>query len=243
MVPIHPDRFCRLPDTTLRSGSAGAGCVDAAESPAAPGPPLGSLVREPASGLPGWLDRCRGPRRAARGRSPVPAWRRQRRPVCRADRRRPLRRAFSEQGKESTFAIAERSHWFGEVALLDGGRRTHDAFAESRTTLAHVPLADITRWLETHPAVLTFSPMSMWQGTAARCRRACGTRRRPGLSAAGGNIRSRRGDTQAAPRSCRCSYCVFGTMAAGTISCRARRPARGAAAARRRGAPSPGSTA
>ena len=44
MVPIHPDRFCRLPDTTLRSGSAGAGCVDAAESPAAPGPPLGSLV-------------------------------------------------------------------------------------------------------------------------------------------------------------------------------------------------------
>lgn len=39
----------------------------------------------------------------------------------------------------------------GEVALLDGGPRTHHAWAESDATLAHVPLPAVTHWLAEHP--------------------------------------------------------------------------------------------
>jgi len=55
-------------------------------------------------------------------------------------------------GKESVVGLAEPPQWFGEVALLDGGQRTHHAWADSDATLAHVPLPPITRWLAQHPA-------------------------------------------------------------------------------------------
>ena len=48
--------------------------------------------------------------------------------------------------------LAEPPLWFGEVALLDGGQRTHHAWAESDATLAHVSLPTITDWLAEHPA-------------------------------------------------------------------------------------------
>jgi len=38
------------------------------------------------------------------------------------------------------------------VALLDGGQRTHHAWAESDATMAHVPLTAITHWLTQHPS-------------------------------------------------------------------------------------------
>ena len=60
--------------------------------------------------------------------------------------------AVSLAGKESVVGLAERPQWFGEVALLDGGQRTHDAWAESAATLAHVPLPAIDRWLARNPA-------------------------------------------------------------------------------------------
>jgi len=60
--------------------------------------------------------------------------------------------AVSQAGKESVVGLAEPPQWFGEVALLDGGQRTHDAWVDSAATLAHVPLPAITRWLAQHPA-------------------------------------------------------------------------------------------
>ena len=60
--------------------------------------------------------------------------------------------AVNRAGKESVAGLAERPQWFGEVALLDGGRRTHHAWADSDVTLAHVPLPVISQWLEEHPA-------------------------------------------------------------------------------------------
>jgi CRP-like cAMP-binding protein len=60
--------------------------------------------------------------------------------------------AVNAAGRESVVGLAERPQWFGEVALLDGGRRTHHASAESDATLAHVPLPAIVRWLAEHPA-------------------------------------------------------------------------------------------
>ena len=60
--------------------------------------------------------------------------------------------AFNLAGKESVVGLAEPPQWFGEVTLLDGGQRTHHAWADSDVTLAHVPLPAITRWLADHPA-------------------------------------------------------------------------------------------
>jgi CRP/FNR family transcriptional regulator, cyclic AMP receptor protein len=60
--------------------------------------------------------------------------------------------AINRAGKESVAGLAERPQWFGEVTLLDGGRRTHHAWADSDATLGHVPLPVLTRWLEDHPA-------------------------------------------------------------------------------------------
>jgi CRP/FNR family transcriptional regulator, cyclic AMP receptor protein len=59
--------------------------------------------------------------------------------------------AVSQSGKESVVGLAEPPQWFGEVALLDGGRRTHFAWADCDATLAHVPLPAISAWLAEHP--------------------------------------------------------------------------------------------
>jgi CRP/FNR family cyclic AMP-dependent transcriptional regulator len=59
--------------------------------------------------------------------------------------------AVNAAGKESVVGLAEPPQWFGEVSLLDGGERTHRAWAESNATLAHVPLGVIATWLSGHP--------------------------------------------------------------------------------------------
>lgn len=60
--------------------------------------------------------------------------------------------AVNRAGKESVAGLAEPPQWFGEVGLLDGGKRTHHAWADSDSTLVHVPLAAIDQWLSQHPA-------------------------------------------------------------------------------------------
>jgi len=60
--------------------------------------------------------------------------------------------AVNAAGKESVVGMAEPPQWFGEVALLDGGPRTHRAWADADATLAHVPAPAIDRWLAEHPA-------------------------------------------------------------------------------------------
>jgi CRP-like cAMP-binding protein len=60
--------------------------------------------------------------------------------------------AVNRAGKEFVVGLAERPQWFGEVALLDGGQRTHHAWADSDAALAHVPLPAVSRWLAAHPA-------------------------------------------------------------------------------------------
>ena len=59
--------------------------------------------------------------------------------------------AVNPAGKEALVGLAEPPQWFGEVALLDGGRRTHHAWADSDATLVHVPVAAIARSLAEHP--------------------------------------------------------------------------------------------
>lgn len=58
----------------------------------------------------------------------------------------------SPAGKERVVGMLEPPQWFGEPGLLNGSPRSPSAWANSDTTLAHVPRIAISRWLANHPA-------------------------------------------------------------------------------------------
>jgi CRP/FNR family transcriptional regulator, cyclic AMP receptor protein len=60
--------------------------------------------------------------------------------------------AIAASGRASIVALAEAPQWFGEVALFDGGARTHDAWADISSTLLHLPLRHLTKILADDPA-------------------------------------------------------------------------------------------
>ncbi len=60
--------------------------------------------------------------------------------------------ATAPSGKGSIVALAEAPEWFGEVALFDGGLRTHDAWADVASTLLHLPLHQLMRIVADEPA-------------------------------------------------------------------------------------------
>lgn len=59
--------------------------------------------------------------------------------------------AVSENGKEALLTLVEPPYWFGEISLFDGLPRTHDAFAESASTLLLLPQHDLLALLEHEP--------------------------------------------------------------------------------------------
>ena len=56
----------------------------------------------------------------------------------------------SLSGKQITLTYVEPGIWFGDVAIFDGDRRTHDAYAHGETTLLCVAKADLRKILATH---------------------------------------------------------------------------------------------
>lgn len=60
--------------------------------------------------------------------------------------------AASVAGREALLAVVGPASWFGEIALFDGGVRTHDAYAERDSLLFHVPRAALVALLDTTPA-------------------------------------------------------------------------------------------
>jgi CRP/FNR family cyclic AMP-dependent transcriptional regulator len=48
-------------------------------------------------------------------------------------------------------AVIEAPEWFGEIALFDGGVRTHDAWGDVPSTLLHLPIRHLTRTLARDP--------------------------------------------------------------------------------------------
>jgi len=56
----------------------------------------------------------------------------------------------SVSGKLITFAYVEPGIWFGDVAMLDGDRRTHDTYAHGETTMLCVARADFRKILSEH---------------------------------------------------------------------------------------------
>lgn len=57
----------------------------------------------------------------------------------------------SSAGREAILAMAEPPQWFGELALLDGRPRSHEARAEVDSRVLHVPQAAIVAWLDRRP--------------------------------------------------------------------------------------------
>jgi CRP/FNR family transcriptional regulator, cyclic AMP receptor protein len=53
-------------------------------------------------------------------------------------------------GKQVTLTYVEPGVWFGDIAMFDGDRRTHDAFAHGDTTLLSVSSADFRKILSEH---------------------------------------------------------------------------------------------
>jgi CRP/FNR family cyclic AMP-dependent transcriptional regulator len=56
----------------------------------------------------------------------------------------------SVSGKLITLTYVEPGIWFGDVAIFDGDRRTHDAYAHGDTTILCVARTDFTKILATH---------------------------------------------------------------------------------------------
>lgn len=53
-------------------------------------------------------------------------------------------------GKQVTLTYVEPGIWFGDVAIFDGERRTHDAWAHGDTTMLLVTRADVQKILAAH---------------------------------------------------------------------------------------------
>lgn len=58
---------------------------------------------------------------------------------------------LTPEGREALLAMLDAPHWFGEIALLDGEPRTHDAWAETDAGLLHVPQAALHQRLQQCP--------------------------------------------------------------------------------------------
>ena len=53
-------------------------------------------------------------------------------------------------GKQVTLTYVEPGIWFGDVAIFDGDRRTHDAYAHGDTTILCVARGDLRKILAQH---------------------------------------------------------------------------------------------
>ncbi len=56
----------------------------------------------------------------------------------------------SVSGKQITLTYVEPGIWFGDVAIFDGDRRTHDCSAHGETTILNVAKADFKKILSQH---------------------------------------------------------------------------------------------
>ncbi|HMS04542.1 MAG TPA: Crp/Fnr family transcriptional regulator [Burkholderiaceae bacterium] len=56
----------------------------------------------------------------------------------------------SVSGKQITYTYVEPGIWFGDVAIFDGGARTHDAYAHGDTTILCVAKSDLKKILAQH---------------------------------------------------------------------------------------------
>jgi CRP/FNR family cyclic AMP-dependent transcriptional regulator len=61
--------------------------------------------------------------------------------------------AITFSGEEIVFTRIDPGHWFGEIALLDGGDRTHDAHTTVESTIAILPKDSVIQICRDFPQV------------------------------------------------------------------------------------------
>lgn len=61
--------------------------------------------------------------------------------------------ALDANGGSALLAYLEPYQWFGEISLIDGRPRTHDAVADGPTQVLVVPREALLAWLDAHPAM------------------------------------------------------------------------------------------
>ena len=59
--------------------------------------------------------------------------------------------AQDAEGRAAVLAYLEPYQWFGEISVIDGQPRTHDAIADLPGEVLVVPRGGLEDWLETHP--------------------------------------------------------------------------------------------
>ena len=62
--------------------------------------------------------------------------------------------ATTSSGEEIVFTRINAGKWFGEIAILDEGVRTHDAFTTLQSEIAIIPKESITKICKKHPDVV-----------------------------------------------------------------------------------------
>lgn len=60
--------------------------------------------------------------------------------------------ALDPQDETPVLLVLEPCHWFGELTLIDGLPRSHDAVADTDSLVWCVPRAPLHAWLEAHPS-------------------------------------------------------------------------------------------
>jgi CRP-like cAMP-binding protein len=60
--------------------------------------------------------------------------------------------ALQPDGTRTLLAYMEPYQWFGEISMLDGLPRTHDAVADTDAAVLVVPREALQAWLDAHPA-------------------------------------------------------------------------------------------
>lgn len=61
--------------------------------------------------------------------------------------------ALNADGDTALLAYLEPYQWFGEISLIDGRPRTHDAVADAPSQVLVVPREALLAWLEQHPVM------------------------------------------------------------------------------------------
>ena len=61
--------------------------------------------------------------------------------------------ALNAEGDSALLAYLEPYQWFGEISLIDGRPRTHDAVADTPSQVLVVPREALLAWLDQHPVM------------------------------------------------------------------------------------------
>ena len=59
--------------------------------------------------------------------------------------------AVRSDGSQTLLAYLLPYQWFGEISVIDGLPRTHDAIADGETIVLAIPQASLAAWLDMHP--------------------------------------------------------------------------------------------